>query len=77
MLNYRTDAAQTGSSEISDPYWQLFPFPEQLKEAELLATTTCRVNRRDRESAREERSVLQAQASQAPGSRMIHSHKLP
>ncbi len=52
MRNYRTDAAQpTGSSEICDPCLQLFSLSEQLTEAELLATTTCRVNRRDKESA--------------------------
>ncbi|DBB02985.1 TPA: hypothetical protein ACH3X1_013574 [Trebouxia sp. C0004] len=52
MLNYRTDVAQpTGASEISDPFWQLFPLSEQLTKAELLATTTCSVHRRDRETA--------------------------
>ncbi len=48
----RTDAAQpTGASEISDPYWQLVPLFEQVTEAKLLETMTCKVHTRDREPA--------------------------
>ena len=61
----RTDAAQpTGASEISDPYWQLVPLFENVTEAKLLETMTCKIHTRDREPATSLSSTWQQKITQ-------------